>query len=619
MPDTTTAATAPGADEALPRWDLSHLFPGIESAAFDAAFDALGRSLADLKSLFDARGVASLGESGDAPVDAETARTYDEVTGRYNAFLDEVRLIGTYVRVHTTVDSRDDAAQARMSQLRGLMVTLSLLGTRYTAFVGSLDTEALVAASPLAAANEFLLREAKTAARRLLPPGEEELAAELYPSGGAAWAKLHGDLSSQLAVPLARRAGDEAESLPMSVVRALATDPDPGVRRRAYEAELKAWETVAVPLAAAMNGIKHEAGVLAARRGWGTPLDVSLFRNRIDASTLDAMLSAARDSFPDFRRYLRAKARLTSGTDRLPWWDLFAPVGGAESRFSWAEAEAFVAEHFGAYSEKMRGLAARAFREKWVDAEPRPGKRDGAYCAGLRADESLILHNYRPSFGGVATLAHELGHAYHNLCLAERAPLQRNTPMTLAETASIFCETIVKRAALARAGRGEGLMILEASLQGTCQVVVDITSRFLFEQSVIEKRRERELSVDEMCALMADAQRQTYGDGLDENALHPYMWAVKGHYYGASFYNYPYMFGLLFGLGLFAHYLRDPEPFRARYDELLSRTGMADAATLAAGFDIDIRDKDFWASSLAVIREDIDRFEQLAAAAGDAA
>jgi pepF/M3 family oligoendopeptidase len=320
------------------------------------------------------------------------------------------------------------------------------------------------------------------------------------------------------------------------------------------------------------------------------------------------MLSAARASFPDFRRYLRAKAAVF-GAERLPWYDLFAPVGDASAAraFLWPEAETFVSENFGAYSEKMRAFAERTFRERWIDAEPRPGKRDGAFCMGIRADESRILQNYRPSFDGVSTLAHELGHAYHNTCLAGRTYLQRGTPMTLAETASIFCETIIRQAALATASPAEQVVILEGALQGDCQVVVDITSRFLFESYVFEKRQERELSVDELCRAMRDAQRETYGDGLDENLLHPYMWAMKPHYYGSSFYNFPYMFGLLFGLGLYAEYRRDPERFRARYDDLLSSTGMEDASALASGFGIDIRDEAFWASSLGVIRADIDQ------------
>jgi oligoendopeptidase F len=218
--------------------------------------------------------------------------------------------------------------------------------------------------------------------------------------------------------------------------------------------------------------------------------------------------------------------------------------------------------------------------------------------------------NYDGSFNGVSTLAHELGHAYHNLNLKERTFLQSQTPSTLAETASIFCETLAFDAALGSARDEERLALLEASLQRDLMVVVDIHSRFLFEQSIFERRAARALSPREFCELMLAAQRETYGEGLDGERLHPYMWAVKGHYYGPLFYNYPYTFGLLFGLGLYARYRENPEAFRAGYDDLLSATGLADAATLAARFGIDTRSEAFWTSSLDVIRGKIDEFER---------
>ena len=336
--------------------------------------------------------------------------------------------------------------------------------------------------------------------------------------------------------------------------------------------------------------------------------------NRIDEATLAAMLGAAERAFPDFRRYLRAKARAL-GLPALAWYDLFAPVGGGDEheRWGYAKSREFILENFGSYSGRMREFAARAFREGWIDAEPRPGKVDGAFCMWLRNDESRILANFEPSYGAMSTLAHELGHAYHNLNEAGLTPLQRGTPMTMAETASIFCETVVKEAALGTASPAEQLTILEASLQDNCQVVVDISSRFRFERNVFAGRAERELSIDELNELMLQAQRDTYGDGLDGAALHPYMWAVKGHYYstGTSFYNFPYMFGLLFGLGVYARSKDDPESFRAQYDDLLASTGRADAATLAARLGIDLREPAFWDASLGLVRADIDRFEEL--------
>jgi pepF/M3 family oligoendopeptidase len=580
------------------------VYPGLDSPEFEQGFQSAVESIDGLVDLFDRHQV---GRREPAPLDDETVRAVEEVIGRYNAVLDEVRTLGAYINSFVATNSRDNLAQAKLSEFQRQTVRLSQLGTRFTAWIGSLDVEGLIERSQVARDHAFALRQAKRRAEHLMSPPEEELAAELNLSGGTAWGKLHNNVTSQLQVPVELQG--EARELPMSMVRNLAYDPDRDVRRRAYEAELGGWQRVAVPLAAALNSIKGEVNTLARRRGWESPLDASLFGSHIDRQTLEAMMQAARESFPDFRRYLRAKARAL-GVDALAWYDLFAPVGKSSRTWEYDEATQFIVEQFGTYSSKLSDFAARAFRERWVDAEPRPGKRDGAFCMALRKDESRVLANYKPAFEGMSTLAHELGHGYHNLVKSSRTILQSITPMTLAETASIFCETIIRHAALRDADEQEQLAILDASLEGSCQVVVDITSRFLFEQGVFESRRQRELSVDELNALMLDAQKQTYGDGLDQDALHPYMWAVKTHYYsaGLSYYNYPYMFGELFGLGLYARYQQDPAEFRTGYDDLLSSTGMDDAATLAARFDIDIRQPDFWRSSLDIVRSEIDRY-----------
>ena len=595
------------ATRALPHWDMTPLFPGLDSPEFAASFQRAIDDIADLATTFDALGINKRDAAIVTDADVGAAETS---AGRLNRLYDDIRLLSTYLHAFVTTNSRDNAAQARMSELQQNVVRLSQLSTRFTAWIGSLDVDELLRRSAVARDHEFMVRKASEEARHLMSPAEENLAAELNVPGGTAWAKLHGNVTSQLSVSF--EVDGETRPLPMSLIRALATDANRDVRRRAYEAELAAWPTVAVPLAAALNSIKGEVNTLARRRSWESALDRSLFDNNMDRASLDALMLAAHEAFPDFRRYLRAKARAL-GVAELAWYDLFAPVGASHKVWEYDDATRFILEQFGSYSPRLRDYAARAFTEYWVDAEPRDGKRDGAFCMGVRRDESRILMNYKPSFQSVSTLAHELGHGYHNLNLAPRTPLQRATPMTLAETASTFCETIVFQAALREADREEQIALLEETLQGAAQVVVDITSRFIFEQAVFDGRQRRELSVDELNTLMLDAQRQTYGDGLDQSRLHPYMWAVKGHYYstGRSFYNYPYMFGLLFGLGLYARYQADPTAFKASYDDLLSSTGLADAATLAARFGIDIRTPDFWRASLDLIRRDIDRFEQL--------
>jgi pepF/M3 family oligoendopeptidase len=590
---------------ALPRWDMSVVYVGLDSPEFERDFRAFVRALDELEGLFDEARI----DRTDQPLPPDlAAQLFDHLVPTYNALQEQAWTLSAYVYSFVTTDSRDEFAQARLSEMERQSVRLAKLSTRLTAWAGTQDVEPLIERSEVARAHAYWLRRSRIAAQHMMSPAEEALAAEMNLTGSNAWSKLYGNLTSQIMVEVDLQG--ERQTMPMSMVRNLAYDPDRTVRRAGYEAELKAWEAHALPIASALNSIKGETNLLIRKRGWQSALEASLFRNAIDEPTLEAMLTAAYEAFPDFRRYLQAKARLL-GIERCAWYDIFAPVGKEPRHWDYEQAKQFIIEQFATYSDKLRAFAERAFAENWIDAEPRPGKRDGGFCMRLRRDESRILVNYKPAFGAVSTLAHELGHAYHNLCLASRTYLQRQMPMTLAETASIFCETIVRQAALQQADHEERLAILEAALQGMCQVVVDITSRYLFEKQVFERRQERELSVRELCDIMREAQRETYGDGLDENALHPYMWAAKPHYYGSAFYNYPYMFGLLFGLGLYALYQNDPQGFRARYDELLSQTGMADAADLAREFGFDIRTPAFWRGSFDVIRADIDQFESL--------
>jgi oligoendopeptidase F len=602
------------AEEALPRWDLTPFYPSLESREFAAAHEGIGAAVTRLAALYDEHDVRG---GNPVPLDHDTIAAFEEVIAETNELQDELRLVNAFVSGYVTTDARNDEAAALQSQLQAQVAPLRTLSTRFAAWVARLGAERLIEASQVAADHAWPLRKAELAATHQMTEDEEGLAAELNLTGGSAWNKLHGDVSSRLT------ANVNGEDLAMTVVRNLALDPDPSVRKAAYDAELAAWEAASVPLAAAMNGIKGEANVINRRRGWEDSLAPALFYNAVDRTTLEAMQAACVASFPDFRRYLRTKARLLGHGDAgLPWWDLFAPVGDADaSMCSWDEAVDHVRAAFASYSPALLALAERAFAERWVDAEAHDGKRGGAFCMPVRGDESRVLLNWSGSFDGVSTLAHELGHAYHNTNLAERTAMQRQTPMALAETASIFCETILVQSGLATAkdDLARQLVLLDTDLTGAAQVVVDIHSRFLFERAVFEHRVDHALSVRELCDHMTEAQLATYGDGLDAAALHPYMWAVKPHYYGMAYYNWPYTFGLLFGIGLYARFVTDPDRFRMGYDDLLSATGLGDAAELAARFGIDVRDEGFWNDSLDVIRGRIADYERVASHFGPAA
>ncbi len=589
----------------LPLWDLTPIFPSLDSPEFQAEFNAAMTQITDLETQFDRIGVR---KREDSAVDAQFVADFETIAGTVNALEGRMETLGSFIGCFVTTDAQNDLAKALESQLETALVTLGQLYPRLIGWVGSSDVESLLEGSKIAKDHEFWVRRAALLEKHQMSESEENLAASLSPMGLGGWAKLHGTVSALLSVEV--EVEGEKKSLPMSGIRALASNPNRETRRAAFEAEIATWKGVAPTMAAALNGIKGFQRELNARRGWNSDIAPTLVRNSIDAATLAAMQDACVAAFPDFRRYMKAKTRAL-GVEKLAWFDLISPVETESKGSSWEETEAFTIENFGVYSQKMADFARRSFEENWIDAAPRVGKVGGAYCTGTRPGESRVLMNFDGSFTAVSTLAHELGHAYHNLCLENRTPLQREIPMTLAETASIFCETLIFEGAVAQADKTQKIALLDNALSRNLQVVVDIHSRFLFEKSVFERRAERELSETEFCELMTAAQIATYGE--DVAPLHPYMWAVKGHYYGPTFYNYPYTFGLLLALGLYAQYEKQPEEFKAKYDEFLSKCGMADAQTLGKEFGFDLQSRAFWDGSLGVIRAQIDEFESLVA------
>jgi len=594
-----------------PRWDLTNIYPSIESDKFKAAFADLKKQIADLEDYF-----LEVVDKADATKPApQLGIIIGETVEKLNSAFVLTYTLAPYISCHVSTDSRDKVAARVYSEFQQATVPLRKLGVRFTDWMGKLQP-VLGEAIPhneTAKAHAFNLKEAAQQSKYLMSQLEEGLAAELTLSGGQAWGKLQGTITSQLSVDF--ELDGKVEKLPMPILLNLRTHAEEDVRRRAYEVENKAWDSVRESLAASLNGIKGEVITLNKRRGREDALHSALDAARIDRKTLEAMLEAMRDSFPVFRKYFQHKAKLI-GKEKLAWWDIFAPVGSS-GKTTYEEARDFIIRNFKNFSPELADFAKRAYDHNWIDAEMREGKEPGGYCTGIQKNlESRIFVNFDGSQDQIATIAHELGHAFHNECAYQfnKTVLQQDTPMTLAETASTFCETIVTEAMLAQTNDPQAeLAILEGQLNGAAQVIVDIYSRYLFEKEVFERREKAELSSDDFCDIMERAQKATYGDGLDERYLQKYMWTWKSHYYSVdlSFYNFPYAFGLLFGTGLYAIFKERGEAFVQDYKQLLASTGEATAADLADRFGINIRTKKFWADSLAIIGKRIERYCEL--------
>ena len=593
-----------------PRWDLSNLYLSLDDLALATDIEAVKNAIQEATQAFETEYLPLLDPATSPEALNQVLNSYVE---NANALDLKAGKIFAFLGAIISTDSFNKAAEQLHSRMAIAMLPLHDLSVRIKAWLGALGDRLDKALEIPGVAHDhaFRLLEIAEESRYLMSEPEEILANELTLSGGGAWDDLQGVLTSQKSVDF--ELGGEEQLLPLPALINLRSHPDADVRERAYEREQQVFEEMKEPLAACLNGVKGEVVTLDRKRGREDCLHSSLVKARIDRGTLEAMLGAIDDALPMFRRYFQAKARIL-GFEKLPWWSLFAPIGEVNKEYSFDEARDLILKHYGTFSPELAEFAKGAFEKHWIDAEQRPGKRGGAFCMGVDAvEESRIMSNFDGSFDQVMTLAHELGHGFHNYCAyqAGKTPMQTNTPMTLAETASIMCETIVFNAIFQTVKDPlEERAILETTISSDAQTIVDIYSRFIFEKSIFERRKESTISADEISELMLEAQRKTYGDGLDMEVLNKFAWTWKPHYYSThlSFYNYPYAFGSLFAKGLYSVYRERGEAFVKDYKALLANTGEAQAADLAARFGIDIRSKAFWAKSLAQIGEQIERY-----------
>lgn len=585
------------------RWSLNELYDSFESEAYKADSKRILEMISEVNTFAE----KELTSAEGAKEKAEKYLRYDETLTKL------ISKVLSYASLTMAVDARNEVAKENYARIAMSLSELTKAEVLFTRFIAAIENlEEVIDSSDVLKEHEFMLKEIRKNARYLLSNEEEMLISKMSNTGSKAWTNLQNILTSTLLVDV--ELDGEKKKLPLPAVRNLAYDKDPDVRKKAFEAELSAYEKVEESSAAALNGIKGEVLTISELRGFSHPLEETLLQSRMEKETLDAMFTAIKESLPMFRKYLKRKAQLLGHEKGLPFYDLFAPMGESQLHFTYEEAMDYIVKNFNTFSSRLGDYARNAYEKNWMDVEPRDGKRGGAFCSNLHAiGESRVMANFDGSFSNMTTLAHELGHGYHGFNLKDESILNSSYPMPIAETASIFCETIVVNAALKEMDDKEAVTILEQSISDATQVIVDIYSRYLFETKLFETRKDHPLSVKELKSYMVEAQKEAYGEGLDEDVLHPYMWLNKTHYYsaGRNFYNFPYAFGLLFSKGLYAVYLKRGEEFVPEYDELLSVTGKKDIIEVAEMMNIDVTKPDFFRDSLKIVEKDIEKFLSL--------
>lgn len=585
------------------RWSLKELYGSFEDVAFVEDLKLLDQKIEEFTKWVN----ESVKNDNNPP----------EVILRFIRYSEEITTylskLSQFASLTSATDARNEVALDFLNQLNVKSTALTQPSVVFQTYLKGLDSlDKTIESSSELKEYAFYLDQIKLRSQYMLSEKEEVAISKLTTTGSTAWSNLQNKLSSTLMVEV--DLDGEKLSLPLPAVRNFAYSEDIKKRVAGYLAEMEAYKKIEESSAAALNGIKGEVVTLCELRGYESALEETLIKSRMDKETLDAMLTAMKEYLPAFRKYLRRKAELLGHFNGLPFYDMFAPMGEVNMTYTYPQAMDFIITQFRTFSDKLADFTQNAYEQAWLDVEPREGKRGGAFCANLHGiKESRILSNFSGSFSNMTTLAHELGHAYHGANLIDESVLNSRYPMPIAETASIFCETIVVNAALKNATKEEQLAILESSISDSTQVIVDIYSRFLFESALFDQRKNSVVSVAKLKELMISAQKEAYGDGLDQNLLHPYMWINKPHYYsaGLNFYNFPYAFGLLFSKGLYAEYLKRGDEFVAQYDALLNATGKELIADVAMRMNVDVRNPDFFRSSLALIEQDIDKFIEL--------
>ena len=578
------------------RWNLDPIYTGFDDENYISDMAAAAETVKELTDF--AAGLA----------DTEPLAGLRKGIALQERLSDLIEKLAGYASLRQAANTRDGEAGSQMGQIMTIYSGTAAPLAAFTDWASKLpDLMELVEGDESLKDYRFLFANEKENSRYLLPGIGEAVMAKLHMSGTSAWSDLQQYLTST--VPVTYR----GQTINLSAVRNLAYDADPQVRKDAYEAEIACYERIRDAVAFALNSIKLETISDCQLRGYESPLARTLKHSHMEKATLDAMFAAIDGYLPKFWKYLKTKAKLLGYEKGLPWYELFAPMGKSSTKFTAEDAREYLVNLFAGFDKELSDMVATAFDEAWIDFYPRDGKAGGAFCADVNCiGQSRILTNFDGQFGDVLTLAHELGHAFHNVCIRTHRPLNHDYSMPVAETASTFNECVVMAAAISGAAdKEEKLALLESQLQDATQCICDIYSRYRFETAVFENREQQFMQADDLCAMMEKAQKESYGDGLDETCLHPYMWVCKSHYYGPTFYNFPYAFGGLFARGLYAQYEKEGAAFVPKYKKLLYTTPIATAEDTAKVAGIDLSDENFWRSALQMIADQIDEFCKL--------
>ncbi|MEH7156998.1 M3 family oligoendopeptidase [Neobacillus drentensis] len=525
----------------------------------------------------------------------------------------KLRQAGAFVgclQAQNTEDKKATILEARVTSLSAAFQTaLSKFDSSLTAISDEVWTK-LLAGKHL---NElsYILTERRERAKDKLSKEEEALISALGVDGYHSWGQLYDLIVGKIKISF----NENGEAKQLSVGQAFNkfSSPDRNVRAEIFENWEKAWGEQADILAKTLNHLSGFRLNVYQKRGWEDVLKEPLSINRMERGTLDTMWAVISENKQMLLKYLERKASLL-GLEKLSWYDLDAPYGKTASKVPYQEGAKFIEQNFAIFGEKMASFARKAFEAQWIEGEDRPGKAPGGFCTFFpESNQSRIFMTYSGTPSNVSTLAHELGHGFHTFAMKGVHHLNRNYAMNVAETASTFAEMIVADAAVKNAkNEEEKLVLLDDKIQRTVALLMNIHARFLFETRFYDERKQGPVAVERLNELMLEAQKEAYNDALEE--YHPLFWASKLHFFitGVPFYNFPYTFGFLFSLGIYAQALEEGKGYEEKYIRLLRDTASMSVEDLAKKhLQVDLTKPDFWEKAVRICLDDIEEFLEL--------
>ncbi|WP_053374425.1 M3 family oligoendopeptidase [Paenibacillus sp. FJAT-27812] len=583
-------------------WDLDVFYEGGSSSpAFLQELKGMDEDISKLD--------AALAKEADT-----AASDIASMTELLQSVLIRLRQSESFVSCLLAQNIRDSAASARNDNVKTLSAKFLGVLTRFDNRLRGFDDNewsALLENEKLAEV-AFNLNERRELAKKKMAPELEALAEDLAVDGYHGWGDYYNVIVSRAKFTDIGKDG-EKHILSAGQMQNRLSDGDREVRQTAFAEWEREWSEQADLCAETLNRISGFRLKLYEKRGWESVLQDPLQINRMSEATLQAMWAAIQEGKQVLVAYLERKAKLL-GLEKLDWHDVEAPIGSATKTIPYDEAAAFIVEQFRTFSPDLADFSELAFREGWIEAEDRPGKRPGGFCTSFpKSGQTRIFMTFSGTASNISTLAHELGHAYHQHVMNDLPALSQEYAMNVAETASTFAELIVSdRAFNAAVEPEEKLGLLEDKIQRSVAFFMNIHARFLFETRFYARRKEGLVSVEELNTLMEEAQREAYCDLLGE--VHPHFWASKMHFYftDVPFYNFPYTFGYLFSAGIYAKALKEGPEFKDQYVALLRDTGRMGVEQLAKEhLGVNVEEIDFWRDAVALTAIDVGQFIEM--------